>query len=90
MAEKLKELIREYEAGKISRRDFMRQAMLVTGSLAAANSLIESLMPSSSFAAQVAPDDPAILTHNVKYEGKAGPVSGYLARPIKAGQYRFC
>jgi carboxymethylenebutenolidase len=87
MAEKLKELIREYEAGKISRRDFMRQAMLVTGSLAAANSLIESLMPSSSYAAQVAPDDPAILTHNVKYEGKAGPVSGYLARPIKAGQY---
>jgi carboxymethylenebutenolidase len=27
------------------------------------------------------------LTHNVTYEGKAGPVAGYLARPMKAGQY---
>jgi carboxymethylenebutenolidase len=87
MAEKLKELIREYEAGKISRREFMRQAMIVTGGLAAANSLLESLMPSSSYAAQVAPDDPEILTHNVQYDGKAGPVFAYLARPVKAGKY---
>jgi carboxymethylenebutenolidase len=87
MAEKLKELIREYEAGKISRREFMRQAIVVTGSLAAANSLIDSLMPDSSYAAQVAPDDPEILTHNVQYDGKAGPVFAYLARPVKAGKY---
>jgi carboxymethylenebutenolidase len=87
MAEKLKELIREYEEGRISRREFIRQAMVVTGSLAAANSLINSLMPTKSYAAQVAPDDPAILTHNVQYEGKAGPVFAYLARPEKAGKY---
>jgi carboxymethylenebutenolidase len=87
MAEKLKELIREYEEGRISRREFIRQAMIVTGSLAAANSLMSSLMPTESHAAQVAPDDPAILTHNVQYEGKAGPVFGYLARPVKAGKY---
>jgi carboxymethylenebutenolidase len=87
MAEKLKELIREYESGKISRREFMRQAIIVTGSLAAANSLIDSLMPASSYAAQVAPDDPEILTHNVQYDGKAGPIFAYLARPMKAGKY---
>lgn len=87
MAEKLKELIREYEAGKISRREFMRQAMIVTGGLAAANSLLESLMPSSSYAAQVGVDDPEILTHNVQYDGKAGPVFAYLTRPVKAGKY---
>jgi carboxymethylenebutenolidase len=87
MAEKLKELLREYEEGKISRRDFMRQAVVVTGSVAAANSLISSLLPRDSHAAQVDPNDPAILTHNVTYEGKAGLVSGYLARPMKAGQY---
>jgi carboxymethylenebutenolidase len=87
MAEKLKELIREYEEGRISRREFIRQAMVVTGSLAAANSLISSLLPTKSHAAQVAPDDPAILTHNVQYEGKARPVFAYLARPVKAGQY---
>jgi carboxymethylenebutenolidase len=87
MAEKLKELLREYEEGKISRRDFIRQAVVVTGSVAAANSLISSLLPRDSHAAQVDPNDPAILTHNVTYEGKAGLVSGYLARPMKAGQY---
>jgi carboxymethylenebutenolidase len=87
MAEKLKELLREYEEGKISRRDFIRQAVVVTGSVAAANSLIGSLLPGDSYAAQVDPNDPAILTHNVTYEGKAGPVAGYLARPMKAGQY---
>jgi carboxymethylenebutenolidase len=87
MAEKLKELIREYEAGKISRREFIRQAIIVTGSLAAANSLIASLVPSNSYAATVAPDDAEILTHNVQYDGKAGPVFAYLARPVKAGKY---
>lgn len=87
MAEKLRELIRDYEQGKISRREFIRRAIMVTGSLAAANSMIDSLMPSASYAAQVAPDDPEILTHNVQYEGKAGPVFAYLARPMKAGKY---
>jgi carboxymethylenebutenolidase len=87
MPEKLKELLREYEEGKISRRDFMRQAVIATGSLAAANSLIGGLLPADSDAAQVAPNDPDILTHNVSYEGKAGLVAGYLARPIKSGQY---
>jgi carboxymethylenebutenolidase len=87
MPEELKELIREYEEGKISRRDFMRQAVIVTGSVVAANGLIGSLLPRDSYAAQVDPNDPAILTHNATYEGKAGLVSGYLARPMKAGQY---
>ena len=87
MPERLKELIREYEAGRMSRRDFMRQAVLVTGSLAVANSLLGSLMTTSSYAAQVAPNDPDILTHNVTFEGKTGPIAGYLARPVKAGQY---
>jgi carboxymethylenebutenolidase len=87
MPENLKELLREYDEGKISRRDFMRQAVITTGSLAAANSLIGGLLPRDSYAAQVDPNDPAILTHNVTYEGKAGPVAGYLARPMKAGQY---
>src|SRR5919106_1036036 len=87
MAEKLKELIQEYKKGAIPRREFMRQAMILTGSLAAANALIDGLSPSSSNAAQVAPDDPEILTHNVEYQGKAGPVWAFLARPVKTGKY---
>jgi carboxymethylenebutenolidase len=87
MPEKLKELLREYEEGKISRRDFMRQTVITTGSLAAVNSLIGGLLPPDSDAAQVAPNDRDVLTHNVSYEAKAGLVAGYLARPMKAGQF---
>ncbi|MGH7826119.1 MAG: dienelactone hydrolase family protein [Candidatus Binatia bacterium] len=87
MAEKLKELMREYQEGKISRREFLRQAIMLTGSLAAANSLVGGLLPTNSYAAQVASDDPEILTHNIEYKGKTGPVYAYLARPVKAGKY---
>jgi hypothetical protein len=45
MAEELKKLIHEYETGGISRREFMRRAVITTGSLAAANSLIGGLLP---------------------------------------------
>jgi carboxymethylenebutenolidase len=87
MPEELKELIRDYQAGKVSRRDFMCQAIVATGRLAAANSLVGGLMGTDADAAQVPETDPDILTHNVEYQGKAGPVHAYLARPVKAGKY---
>ena len=87
MAEEIKRLWVDFRSGKISRRDFLRQAIMLTGSLAAANSLIAALGFGDASAAQVAESDPAILTHNVTYDGKAGPVAGYLARPVKTGKY---
>ena len=87
MAEEIKKLFQDYREGKLSRREFMRRAILVTGSLAAANSIIESLVPSGADAAVVSPDDSEILTHNVQFKGKTTSLSGYLARPVKAGRY---
>jgi carboxymethylenebutenolidase len=87
MAEKIKELIREYQEDQITRREFMRRAVTITGSLAAANTLMNTLMHSSSDAAQVDPHDPALVWHEVEYKGKAGPVFGYLTRPVAAGKY---
>src|SRR5262245_16079789 len=87
MDEELKTLIHEYDTGGISRREFMRRAVIATGSLAVANSLIGSLLPENSDAAQVAPNDRDVLTHNISYEGKAGLVAGYMAHPIKSGQF---
>jgi carboxymethylenebutenolidase len=87
MPEELKEAYREYQDGKISRREFIQKAIIVTGSLAAANSLVGGFAPADIQAAQSAPNDPEILTHNVEYQGKAGTVWAYLARPIKAGKY---
>ena len=87
MPEELKEVYRQYQDGKISRREFMQKAIIITGSLAAANSLVAGLAPAGAQAAQSLPSDPDILTHNVEYQGKAGAVSAYLARPVKAGKY---
>ncbi|MGE5220762.1 MAG: dienelactone hydrolase family protein [Chloroflexota bacterium] len=87
MAEKIKRLLHEFHEGKISRREFMRQAILMTGSLAAANGIIAALSPVDAEAAQVQENDPDILTHNVKFDGKSGSVAAYLARPVKAGKY---
>jgi carboxymethylenebutenolidase len=87
MPEELKEAYREYQNGKISRREFIQKAIIVTGSFAAANSLVGGFAPADVQATQSAPNDPDILTHNVEYQGKAGSVLAYLARPVKAGKY---
>jgi carboxymethylenebutenolidase len=87
MPEELKEAYRDYQDGRISRREFMQKAIIITGSLAAANSLARGLVSGDANAAESAPVDPEILTHNVEYQGKAGTVWAYLARPVKAGKY---
>jgi carboxymethylenebutenolidase len=87
MAEEIEKLMREYQDGEISRREFIRKAVAITGSLAAANTLMDTLMQHNSEAAQVDPNDPALVWHSVEYTGKAGSVSGYLVRPAAAGKY---
>ena len=64
MAEKINELIRDYQAGKLTRREFVRRAIMLTGSLAAANALLTHFFRSTA-AAQVAASDPAVLWHAV-------------------------
>lgn len=81
MAEKIRELIRKYQDGKITRRNFMRKVVALTGGLVAANGLIDRFASTGSFAAEVDPSDPTLLWHDVEYQGKATPVFGYLARP---------
>lgn len=87
MAEEVRRLYQEFCAGRISRREFMRQVILVTGSLAAANGFIDALAPAAAHAAVVSPNDSEIITHNVQYKGKTTSISAYLARPVKVGRY---
>jgi len=87
MPEEVKKLIHEYEEGRITRREFIRRAVAITGSFAAANALIQSFIPSFGYAAQVDPNDPALASREVQYTGKAGPVFGYLSRPKASGKY---
>lgn len=87
MAEEIRRLLEELRSGRLSRREFLSQAIMITGSFAAAKAVIDTLAPSAAAAAQGAENDSSIITHNVSYDGKAGAVSAYLARPVKSGKY---
>jgi hypothetical protein len=45
MAEQIRELIRQYQDGKITRREFIFKAVALTGSLAVSHALIDALAP---------------------------------------------
>jgi carboxymethylenebutenolidase len=87
MPEEVKELIKDYQEGKITRRDFIQKAVVFTGSLAVATNLIDSFIPSASYADMVDPNDPGLVSEEVQFPGKAGTVSGYQTRPKAPGKY---
>jgi len=87
MAEEVKKLLDEYRDGKISRRDFIQKAALLTGSLAVANSLLDPLLSPAAYAAQVDPNDPGLASSDIEYASKAGALFGYLSRPKASGKY---
>ncbi len=88
MAEDLKYLMESYRAGTITRREFLRRAMLWTGSMAVASSLLDSLSPSDVHAAnQVDPNDPALISTDVKYTAADGAsINAYVTRPKGDGR----
>ncbi|HEU4343580.1 MAG TPA: dienelactone hydrolase family protein, partial [Candidatus Binatia bacterium] len=79
--------LREYRDGTISRREFIHRAVVLTGSLAAATTLVDSLLAATAHGAQVEPNDPGLKSGDLQYPGKAGPVLAYLSRPSAAGKY---
>jgi carboxymethylenebutenolidase len=82
MAENVEKLVQEFHDGKISRREFIRRAVVLTGSLALATSLIEPLLSPAAHAAQVDPNDPELTSTDVKFAAEDGaPIGGYLTRP---------
>lgn len=82
MAETVKKLLQSYQEGGISRREFIGRVLVLTGSLAAATTLIDLLQSSPARAAQVAPNDPALTSLDVKFAARDGAaISGYLSRP---------
>jgi len=87
MPEPFKMLLREYQNGKISRRDFMRRAAAFSGGLALAESLFAPMAETEVYAGEVDENDPAISAKPVEYPGKAGAVHGYLAQPSAPGKY---
>lgn len=87
MPEALKYLLDSYRAGAITRREFMRRAVLWTGSAAVAASLLDSLSPAAIYANQVDPNDPALISADVKYPATDGAsIGAYVTRPKGDGR----
>ncbi|MGZ9173776.1 MAG: dienelactone hydrolase family protein [Candidatus Binatia bacterium] len=81
-------LVKDFSEGLISRREFMQRAVLWTGSVAVASSLLDSLLPTAVHAAnQVDPNDPALISTDVKYAATDGAsINAYVSRPKGDGR----
>ncbi len=82
MAERIEKLIQDYRDHAVTRREFMQRALLLTGSLAAASTLVDALAPTFSLANLVDPNDPALASGEIRYNAADGAaIGGYLTRP---------
>lgn len=82
MPEDINSLANDYHDDKIGRREFIQRVVVLTGSLAAATSIIDPLLLPPAHAAQVPPDDPALTSSDVKFPTADGEaINGYMSRP---------
>ena len=87
MPEKIKKLGDSDGDGAVTRREFLQKGVLLTGSLAATSTLVDFLGSSPAHAAQVDPNDPALISSEVKFTAADGAtVGGYLSRPKGDGR----
>ena len=72
-----------YVHGKISKREFIKQAGKFTAVGVTGLMILDQLQPQYALAQQVAPDDPEIETMRVSYQSPEGhgTISGLMAKP---------
>jgi carboxymethylenebutenolidase len=87
MTNNLEQLIQDVCDGRLTRREFIQRAAILTGSVAAATMLFESSFPALSYSAQVDPNDPALVSETIQFPGRLGNVFGYQSRPKASGRY---
>lgn len=75
------ELYDEFTHGAMQRREFLSRLAQIAGGTAAAAAVLPLLENRYAVAATVAPDDPALETGRENFEGPAGAVACYMARP---------
>ncbi len=75
-------LTADFRNGKLTRREFIHRAIVLTGSLMVATTLADAVAPAPSHANLVDPKDPALASSEVKFNATDGTViGGYLTRP---------
>ena len=94
------ELVRSYQVGEMSRRDFLVRASVALGSVTLANTVLAACLPVTGPTAPVVvatlppptsvPQEvtPGVLAQMVSYpDGQGGTLTGYLARPAGEGPW---
>jgi len=80
------EIFDGYVHGKLTKREFIRQAGRYAAAGVTGAMILSQLSPDYALAQQVAPDDPAIRTERVEYKSPEGhgTIKGLMAWPAKA------
>lgn len=80
------EIFDGYVHGAISKRDFIRQAGKFAAAGVTGAMILEQLQPNYAWAAQVAPDDPAVTSERISYESPEGhgKINALMAKPAGA------
>lgn len=80
------EIFDGYVHGRITKRDFLKQAGQYAAAGMSAAAILEALRPNYALAQQVAPDDPAIRVERASYDSPEGTgrITGLMARPAEA------
>ncbi len=84
--QRILEIFDGYVHGKITKRDFIRQAGRYAAAGVTGAMVLEQLQPNYAWAQQVAPDDPGIETGVVTYPSAEGhgEITGLMAKPTGA------
>lgn len=87
MDQKIINLFDEYTHKPLKREEFISRLVKITGSMAAALTVLPLLEVNYAKAAVVPEQDDDIITEDITYPGDGMTMNGYLARPKAAGKY---
>ncbi|MEO6404889.1 MAG: dienelactone hydrolase family protein [Ferruginibacter sp.] len=85
MNQEIINLYDEYTHKPLSRNEFIRRLVLITGSTMAAMAILPLIEPNSAKAATIKPED--LFIETISYPGEPGTMSAYVARPKEDKQY---
>lgn len=87
MENKLKKIVEEYSANKLSRRDFFTRLIAFTGTYATAQLFLERSGLAQTVVSQVESKKIDVDSETVEYLNGTTKLSGYLSKPKKKGKY---
>jgi carboxymethylenebutenolidase len=86
MDQRIINLFDEYTHKPLTRENFLKRLAKLTGSMAAALSVIPMLEVTYAQAATVPEDDPTLITEDITYAGDGTTMKAYLAQPKAQGK----